>query len=587
MPRARPFHIRSGATPLFAVHHPVDPGTAPRRPVLICSPWGWDDIASYRARREWAIRLAAAGHPTLRFDLPATGNSAGTPGAKGIVEGWVAAVAAASSWLSEENGGAAISVLGLGLGGLLAIAAAQGGAPIEELALWGVPRDGKRFVRETGAFSRMQTWNAEDEADFDPGVPEGWIEAGGFALSPATIESLKALTPVIDRGRLRRVLAIDRDGVAVDPKLIAALEAGVADTEVGAGPGWSDFVSHPERSTVPAVVATGLEKWLEASPGATVSTTGGASEREDAVEVGPAGVRETAIVVAQDWGRTLGVLAEPAGARADLCAVFLNAGAVRMVGPSRLWTETARRWAGRGVPSLRVDLQGIGEADGEPAGALQVGDFYVPRYISQVRGVLDELQGRGLGDRFLLVGLCAGGYWAFQTAVADPRVVAGFGVNAGALRWDTDLLVQREARKGGRAFERRSWRKLLRGEIPWSKIAGLLRSLAIEFGRRLVTVGRRLAGRPVEDGLKGGIEADLDSLERSGTGVLLAFSGREALGEEVAADGLADHLDRWPRADFADLPGNDHTLRPLSVQRAARELLDAELDRLLDASEGP
>ena len=174
------------------------------------------------------------------------------------------------------------------------------------------------------------------------------------------------------------------------------------------------------------------------------------------LDVGGVAVRETATVLEQSWGQTIGILAEPtAPGDDDLCAVFLNAGAVRSAGPNRMWTETARRWAAAGVPSLRADLQGVGEADGDPPGTLQIADFYAPRFGAQVAELLDGLEGRGVGRRFVLVGLCSGGYWAFRTAVADPRVVAALQVNAGALRWVDDLPQQREARRTGRAMEGR------------------------------------------------------------------------------------------------------------------------------------
>jgi alpha/beta superfamily hydrolase len=35
-------------------------------------------------------------------------------------------------------------------------------------------------------------------------------------------------------------------------------------------------------------------------------------------------------------------------------------------GPNRLTTAFARRWACAGVPSLRLDLRGIGDSDGDP-----------------------------------------------------------------------------------------------------------------------------------------------------------------------------------------------------------------------------
>src|SRR6185312_4176704 len=225
--------------------------------------------------------------------------------------------------------------------------------------------------------------------------------------------------------------------------LAEALDRGGVEVAVAPGPGWGDFVAHPEEGVLPRQVAAELERWLTAAPGEDQASR---SEQSPAIEVGP----------------TLELTAANDG---DLCAVFLNAGAVRLTGPNRLWVDTARRWAGLGVRSLRLDLEGIGDADGDAAGELRVADFYAPRYEGQVAEALDWLENRGAGRRFVLVGLCAGGYWAFRTAVDDQRVVACVQLNAGALRWHDELLVRREARKGARALERHWWRKLLGGEI--------------------------------------------------------------------------------------------------------------------------
>ena len=585
---ARAFYIRSGETSTFAVHHPAEGEHAGSRPpVLFCPPWGWDDVASYRVRREWAVRLAAAGFPVLRFDLPATGNSAGAVDDDGIAGGWAAAVGDAATWLADAEGTAAVAALGIGLGGLLALAALRAGAPIEALALWGASGRGKRVARETKAFSRMQPWYGEDAiaAGFDPGVPDGWLEAGGFLLGPETLAQVKALAPELAPGSaLRRALVVDRDGVAVDPDLTAALEAAGAEVEQAAGPGWGDFVSHPEEVVFPRVVAAELERWLAAGPrlAAASSPSPDVPAAVEAFEVGVGAdeVRETAIALAEPGGETVGVLAEPVAAGGDLCAVFLNAGAVRAVGPNRLWVEAARRWAARGVPSLRLDLEGIGEADGDAAGTLRVGDFYDARYPAQVGAALDELERRGVAGRFLLVGLCSGGYWAFRTAVDDPRVAACMQVNAGALRWVSDLPDRREAQRSSRAFESRWWRKLLQGEIEAARIRRLLRALVLNGLSAAWRTALRLLGRG-EEPLGKGIEDDLDLLRERGTRVLLAFSGEEPLGEELEREGVRERLGRWPNVEWASLPGTDHTLRPPAAQRAVSELLDRELDRVL------
>ncbi|HEY2716702.1 MAG TPA: hypothetical protein VGI73_10840 [Solirubrobacterales bacterium] len=588
-----PFYIGSGETASFAVFHPApdrDDG-ARGRPVLFCPPWGWDDVASYRVRREWASRLAAGGSPTLRFDLPATGNSAGSASDRNLVQGWITSVVAAATWLAETEGTADVAALGFGLGGLLAMLAVAAGAPIAALAMWGTPGSGRRFVRETKAFSRMQAWNGDGGADFDPGVPEGWLEAGGFTLSPETLAELKGLDPALEPGTtLQRALLFDRDGVGPEEALAEALDRGGVEVAVAPGPGWGDLVAHPEEGVLPRQVAAELERWLAASP---QEQQAGRSERSPAIEVAPTvdltaadgEVRETAVELNLRWGSTVGVLSETAaGSDSDLCAVFLNAGAVRLTGPNRLWVDTARRWAGLGVRSLRLDLEGIGDADGDAAGELRVADFYAPRYEGQVAEALDWLENRGAGRRFVLVGLCAGGYWAFRTAVDDQRVVACVQLNAGALRWHDELLVRREARKGARALERHWWRKLLGGEIEARRIRELLVSL---LAHARLTIARPFRREAAPSTLLAGIEGDLDRLRDAGTSVLIALSGEEPLGAEVERDRLRERSERWPNVEFVTLPGSDHTLRPLVAQKATAELLADEVQRLRGAGAKP
>lgn len=558
-----------------------------RRPaVLICPPWGWDEVASYRARRDWAKRLAEAGHPTLRISLPATGGSGGSPGDPGLAGSWVASVKAAAVWLKEKTGGTALAAIGLGLGGLLGVEALAAEAPIDDLALWASPATGRRFLRETRAFSALQKWHGADSPPgLDDGLPEGWLEAGGFSLSAETMEALSSfeLHPRAATA-LRRLLVLERDGTGSERGRFGSFEESGIEVSHVPGFGWGDFVSHPERSRLPRDVAEQVERWLRAPATGRPSSASGIVVAD---HLTGAGFTERPLEPSYPWGTGFALLSEPVERpqAGGLCAVFLNAGAVRSNGPNRLWTETARRWAAQGIPAVCVDLEGIGEADGEPAGSLSVGDFYQERYGAQVSAVLDELDRSGVGSRFLLVGLCAGGYWAFRTAVADRRVSAAVGLNAGALRWDPDLVVWRESRKAARAFEGNSWRKLMRGEVGWRKLGVLFGSMTRRLFRalRAAVPGRRSEPRGVA-ALATAIEADLDVLREAGTPVTIAFSGAEPLAAELAASGIRGRAESWPNVEFHTLPGDDHTLRPIAAQRAAAELLDRELSRQIAAA---
>ena len=572
METAQPTYLSTEPDPSFALFD--EPGEPHRATgVLVCPPWGWDEVASYRSRRAWGERLAAGGHPTLRIAYPATGNSGGSPRDPGRVEAWLDSVSAGADWLRAEGGVARVAVLGLGLGGLLAREALARGARFEDLVLWSAPLSGRAFVRETRAFSRLQAWHAAGEQDGEQ--PEGSLEAGGFLLTEETIEALEALSPELPAGSpLERALLLERDGVGVDEALRDELEAAAVEVAVTPGEGWAEMVSHAERTRLPEETAGRIDAWLdggeERAPALSlVQATGPRANEEILLEVDGRTVRESPLVVELPFGRAFGLLDEPYDEQASqLCAICLNAGAVRHIGPNRIWVETGRRWAAMGVRTVRIDLEGIGESDGQAPS--DVAEFYLPKFEDQLGVVLDMLEERGLGTEFLLVGLCGGGYWAFRETLHDPRVKTALLLNSGALEWDPALIAQREARKLGRAAELNGWGKLLRGEIGAEKFGRLARSLLTESGRRLRSLGRR--GDDTDR-----IEADLDRLREAGTSLTMAFSDREPLLEELDASGILTRLSRWPNVKLERLPGNDHTLRSISAQAAARGILDQEL----------
>lgn len=559
--------------------HEAESGSE-RPAVLICAPWGWEETASYRGRRTWAQRLAADGHPTLRFDFPSAGDSSGAPGDPGRVAAWTAAVSNAAAWLRARSERSQLAALGLGFGGLIAMAALDGGAAIDQLVLWAAPTRGRRFVREVDSFAKMQAWG-EGRGEDSP-LPEGWVEAGGFLLSGETVADLKSLKALeqVPPG-LERALLLDRDGMELDAGLAERLREAGVEASAAAGPGWGKMVFHPEHAILPEETIARVGEWLAAAPAAAgPAAAAEAGEGALELELSQGCLRETPLAIDQRFGRAFGVLAEPLGERrGDFTVVFLNAGAVRHIGPNRNWVESARRWAARGVPSARLDLEGIGEADGDGANRTGVAGFYSGDFGSQVTAALDALEARGLGSNFVCVGLCSGAYWSLQMAARDPRVSAAALLNAGALVWHEDLRAARESRLVlGGIFQAESWRRLWRGEVDLKlKLAAITRLT----GMKLRLLWKRLRGKAEPHRPADEIEALFDRLQSGGKRVAMGFCANEPVLLELEQEGILGRLERWPAIELSSLVGEDHALGPVAAQRSGAELIDREIERAL------
>jgi alpha-beta hydrolase superfamily lysophospholipase len=571
------FYLDTERGPTFAFLDVPDSAVWSGVVVVIVGPWGWDEVVTNRSRKDWEGQLVGLGHAALRIDLPGSGDSGGIPSDPGLVDGWVSAVSAAVAFGRRRDGCRRVAVIGLGLGGLVAGEAIRTGSQVDDLVLWATPTTGRAFIREARAFSRLQTSRFSLTGEPEPSLlPDDWMEVGGFVLSAETIAALGSLAlTTVPGGALQRVLLLERDGLPIDADVKRHLETEGVVVEVAAGDGWAAMCADLEQHRPPLDVFSTVGTWLGAVASATPAGRDLPAVLQLSAEIGSgqAAVCESPFSVEQPFGRVFGILAEPlSGTPSSLCAVFLNAGAVRRIGPNRMWVEAARRWAARGIPSLRLDVEGIGEADGDAGMYKDVGAFYRPEVRAQVVEALNALEARGLGPRFVLIGLCAGAYWAFRVTLEDPRIGAVALFNARALVWDPHLSTRREARAAQKVLTRESWGRFLRGEIKLSRIASVSRAVALRVAHRgIAAVARRLRRGP---DARDPLEASFDHLSRKGTNVLLAFSNDEVLGGELEESGLLGRFEAWPHASFVRLPGRDHTVRPIVAQQAVHGLID-------------
>jgi len=597
----RAVYLQGDGAPFFAVLH--EPAGPPRpAAVLLCPPFGWEDMCAYRIRREWAQRLALDGYRTLRIDLPGSGDSAGVPTDPDRIQAWTQAAHEAARWLRQpdadgRNRTQEVAALGIGLGGFVLCRAALQGAPIGQLVLWSVPARGRALARELRACAALELAAGGSGRPADGHVG---VVANGYLLSAQTMMELERL----DLGSLdarapslRRALLLGRDGLRVDAALGEALERAGAEVTVAEGPGYGAMMpAEPLDARAPAQVEQLVSSWLATGqaprqpPSPAPAAAAKAPSALEAIVLEREGMRlrERPLSFEVPGGRVFGVLTEPLGTHSGLTAVLSNAGIQRRIGPNRMWVEIARRWAAKGVATLRMDAAGIGDFEGEDFAPAHITDFYRPLYVEQMCAALDELARLGLPQRYLTLGFCSGAYCSAQAALVDERVAAVLMINPRTLvfdEWQWRHTLQRVPHIRERMLLPSTWGKVLRGEIGLDK--------HLETGRTLV---RRAASAPIRarrritaprDGRQPRaeelVEGLFDALRERDQRVLLMFTGKEVLHRELAQKGVLDDLGRWPNLELSLLDTGDdaHTLTPLWVQSHVHELVDRVLEEEL------
>jgi len=234
------------------------------------------------------------------------------------------------------------------------------------------------------------------------------------------------------------------------------------------------------------------------------------------------------------------------------------------------------------VPTFRADVVGIGDAAGDSRLYADVSQFYTPDRERLVEAIVDSLAARGLGPRFVLIGLCAGAYSAFNAAAIDPRIGTAIVINPRVLVWDPELLARRDARMVTRVLKRDSWQRILSGETTPAAVAAIGRTAVVQASRAVVRAPGRLRTKSQADINAERVAGLLDRLQAAGTRTVLAFSGDEPVHDELASGGILGQLERWPAVVVEPLPGFDHTLRPLPAQHACHRLLERELERIIE-----
>jgi dienelactone hydrolase len=263
--------------------------------------------------------------------------------------------------------------------------------------------------------------------------------------------------------------------------------------------------------------------------------------REQAVRIGPS-------------GDLFGIVTPAVSARgAGVGCLLFNSGVIHRVGPHRINVKLARALAAAGIPSLRMDLSGLGDsATSRESAGVQA------QAIRDLQEGISALATAARVERVIVVGICSGAVSAYDLALADDRV-------QGVLMFD------------GFTFPTtlthviRRWRRFrttpLRA-IP-ARLLKAVRSTKVE------PKPDELATPSDQKPSPQAFAAAIDQLLSRGVSVCIVYSG-SFLEKHNYSRQLAhafDNANFLRHIRYSYLPAVDHTLTPVDAQRTFVDLV--------------
>jgi alpha-beta hydrolase superfamily lysophospholipase len=600
LPQAEAISFGRGELPrLFGWLH--RPGNAPLRRcgVVLCNPFAYDALGPHRSYRLFAETLAEAGFATLRFDYDGTGDSAGDDADGERLATWLADIETAIEVLKARTGVDSIALFGLRLSASFAVLAAQDRRDVAALMLWAPVVSGRHFVRE---LKLLQTTSAARAAGAVEDDDFKGLEAAGFRHRADTVAALAT----IDLAKLpvppaSHIALLGRDDVKDDFSLAAQWQAAGANVTVFEPPGFAAMLRDPHVAVVPQAAFAALVDWLAQRLPETLPATVVIHASLGAPQpiVTPAGTQGGTLLETPFWfgpqsGRQsslFGVLlrpAQPVPATADIAAIFLNSGGNHRIGPSRLTVPLSRHLAGLGCTVLRMDIAGLGDS-------LRV-DGPLPIFqrdsVADVRAAIDALAalpGTPL-KRFVVVGLCSGGFLGHHAALQDRRIGSQISINQPRFEWQgaaadgetIETLTQRNIKPlsfyARALFSGTTWKRLFGGELDLRTV------LSVSGGKLLLRLKVRLAALMTQLGLKpdASVAGQYRALSQRGVRSTVIVSAQDS-----AVDELETHL--GPRASrlagdthfrLVTIEGADHTFTASRARSALLQALAAHIAAL-------
>jgi pimeloyl-ACP methyl ester carboxylesterase len=532
--------------------------------LVIVPPFGFEAVNAHRGLRAFAIRAAKAGIDAWRIDLDGTGDSAGDDRDPDRVTAWCASIAAAID-AARAEGATRIVLAGVRLGATLAVKVAADRDDIAGVIAIAPVVAGKKWLREMRA---LQGALGLPPPPAYVTLPEG-DDALGFWIAPATRDAITALDLEKAERSPRSVFVIDRDDLPASDKWLAALRAHGATVTHARLPGYVEMMLDAHKAEIPdAIIAAAIEQITAWGAGAAATPPANVpwprvATLGDIVEE-PVTIAGMAAVVSRPADQ----------ARPGRALILLNAGAVRQVGPNRMYVAIARRCAAEGTLVVRADLTGLG--DSPPIAGQPDRVVYTDSAAAEIAALVAWCRAAG-AKRIALSGLCSGGYYTLQRAVAGEEVAAIVVINPGNPNVEVHQATEDAERYGRSIRDLEKWKKLLKGGVDLRRLGRSVVSRVRDRSAGTIEQLARRIGRP----LAGDLGAQLAALLKRGVATTFIFCADEP--ELVRfREHVGPLMEKLERAGLMVrvVEGPDHTFTPTWSQAVLVDEVAAALRRL-------
>ncbi len=576
-PNPQPFYFGQPGEGLFGWLHRPTMDLTSGLGLVICNPFGFEEVCAHRSLRHVAQAAAAAGVPTLRFDYRGSGNSEGDEFQPDQLGHWVRSVHAAIDALKLASGVTQVCLLGVRLGAALAALAAVDRVDVAGLVAVAPIVRGRAYMRELTILGEASAASVQPSAGHD-----GLLESAGFVMTAETSAAVGAIDlRSLPRSPAPRVVIVERDDMAVAVNWAPDLQKQGARVRTVNWPGYAAMMRDPQRAQVPQQIVDGvvacLTAWRSELPIAP-----GISQPVGAESLLTASVRETAVHISSGASPLFGILTRQDATGPQPAVLMLNSGSVHHVGPNRLWVQLARRWAARGITVLRLDISGI--ADSPPRPGAEENIVYSSQAVSDIAAALTYLRQQAGVTESLVMGLCSGGYHALKAAMAVQDVTSALMVNPLTYYWKegTEMSDLKDYEVKGLAskfrsqlFTTRSWKKLVLGKVDVGIVAQVAQRRLLGF----IAPHALTAARALRIPFRNDLARDLARATKKGVRLKFVFA-ENAPGFDLLVKqggGAIHRLVERQQATLDFVADADHTFTRIVARERLVALLEARV----------